>query len=127
MEDNKTKLFTDLLMWQESHRFVLDVYKKTENYPKHELFGLVSQLRRAAVSIPANIAEGYRRKGKNEKLRFFNISQGSLEECRYFLILSKDLNYINDEQFQKLINILEKSSKLLNGYCKQLYEDTRNS
>jgi four helix bundle protein len=127
MTENKTKLFTDLLMWQEAHKFVLKVYKITEVYPKHELFGLVSQFRRAAVSIPANIAEGYRRKGKSEKLRFLNISQGSLEECRYFLILSKDLNYINDEEFKNSINILEKSSKLLNSYCKQLYEDVRNS
>jgi four helix bundle protein len=94
----KTNSFIDLIMWQKSHDFVLESYKVTENYPRNELFGLVSQLRRAAISIPANIAEGYKRKGKIEKLRFFNISQGSLEECRYYLILSKDLNYINNEK-----------------------------
>ncbi|MDR0872282.1 MAG: four helix bundle protein [Prevotellaceae bacterium] len=125
--ENKTNSFTDLRMWQKAHQFVLATYKISENFPKHELFGLVSQLRRAAVSIPANIAEGYKRKGKNEKLRFFNISQGSLEECRYFLILSKDLNYINTEQYQYLINQLEETSKALNSYCKVLYEDTKQN
>lgn len=119
----KTNSFIDLVMWQKSHDFVLESYKVTENYPKSELFGLVSQLRRAAISIPANIAEGYKRKGKIEKLRFFNISQGSLEECRYYLILSKDLNYINNEQYLFLMKKLEDASKSLNSYCKKLYED----
>jgi four helix bundle protein len=119
----KTNSFLDLKMWQKSHDFVLESYKITENYPKEELFGLTSQLRRAAVSIPANIAEGYKRKGKIEKLRFFNISQGSLEECRYYLILSKDLKYINNEQYLLLTDKLEETSKALNSYCKKLYED----
>ena len=119
----KTKSFMDLIMWRKAHDFVLESYKITENYPKKELYGLISQLRRAAISIPANIAEGYRRKGKAEKLRFFNISQGSLEECRYYLILSKDLKYINDQQFLLLTEKMEEASKSLNSYCKKLYED----
>lgn len=81
-------------MWQKAHKFVLSVYKNTASFPKEELFGLTSQFRRAAVSIAANIAEGYKKKGTKDKLRFFNISQGSIEECRYYLILSRDLNYI---------------------------------
>ena len=111
---------------QKSHDFVLEIYKVTENYPKQEQFGLISQIRRAAISIPANIAEGFKRKGKPEKLRFFNISQGSLEECRYYLILSKDLLYIDNEQYLFLTEKLEEASKSLNSYCKKLYEDFKS-
>ena len=121
-----TSSFIDLRMWQKSHDFVLAVYKITDLFPKQELFGLVSQIRRASVSIPANIAEGYRRKGKADKLRFFNFSQGSLEECRYYLILSKDLNYISEEQYSDLKNKLEDASKSLNSYCKKLHENIQN-
>jgi len=77
-----TKTFEDLLVWQKSHEFVLEVYKITKQFPKEEVYGLTSQFRRAAVSISANIAEGYKRKSTKEKLRFYNISQASLEECR---------------------------------------------
>lgn len=120
-----TNSFKDLSMWQKSHDFVLEMYKTTEKYPKEELFGLVSQIRRASVSIPANIAEGYKRKGKVEKLRFFNISQSSLEECRYYLILSKDLSYIYESEYNTLNEKLEDASKSINSYCKKLYEDTQ--
>ncbi|MDR3705082.1 MAG: four helix bundle protein [Paludibacteraceae bacterium] len=115
--------FTDLIAWQKAHVFVLEVYKVTEKFPKHELFGLVSQFRRAAVSIPANIAEGYKRKGKAEKLRFFNISQGSLEECRYFIILSKDLSYIDEMEYNLLTHEIEESSRILNSYCLKISKD----
>jgi four helix bundle protein len=74
------RTFQDLLVWQKAHRFVLDVYRLTEAFPKHELYGLTSQLRRAAVSIPANIAEGFKKKGLADKARFMNTAQGSLEE-----------------------------------------------
>jgi four helix bundle protein len=83
------KSFEDVEVWKKSHNFVLCVYRFTETFPKTELFGLVSQLRRAAVSIPANIAEGFKRIGKADKLRFYNIAQASLEECRCYLILSR--------------------------------------
>lgn len=85
--------FEDVEIWKKSHAFVLKIYRLTENFPKHELFGLTSQLRRAAVSVPANFAEGFKKIGKPDKLRFYNIAQGSLEECRYYLILTQDLNY----------------------------------
>ena len=75
MERQPAKTFTDLIVWQKSHQFVLAVYKLTDNFPTHEPFGLTSQLRRAAVSIPANIAEGFKRRGKQEKKRFLNIAQ----------------------------------------------------
>jgi four helix bundle protein len=87
------KSFRDLIVWQKSHQFVLGVYQISDTFPKKEIYGLISQLRRAAISVPANIAEGFRKKTKNEKLRFMNIAQGSLEESRYYLILAQDLKY----------------------------------
>ena len=87
------RTFQDLLVWQKAHQFVLEVYAFTAGFPKQETYGLSLQMRRAAVSIPANIAEGFRRRGKADKARFMNLAEGSVEECRYFLILSKDLGY----------------------------------
>ncbi|GGD22413.1 four helix bundle protein [Hyunsoonleella pacifica] len=115
---DKTNTFQDLIVWQKGHAFVLEVYKITKSFPKEEVYGLTSQFRRAAVSITANISEGFKRVSAKEKLRFYNISQASLEECRYFLILSKDLGYINDNTLQ--ITLIEEVSKLLNSYCKSI-------
>ncbi len=113
MESRKS--FEDLIVWQKAHEFVLLVYRYTSCFPKHELYGLTSQFRRASVSIAANIAEGFKKK---DKLRFYNISQGSLEECRYYIRLSKDLSYIEDISRLKLI--LEDTSRLLNSYYKAI-------
>ena len=85
------RLFVDLIVWQKAHEFTLSVYKTTRNFPREEIYGITSQFRRAAVSVAANIAEGYVKTGKADKIRFFNMAQGSLEECRYYCILSKDL------------------------------------
>ncbi|NJP20155.1 MAG: four helix bundle protein [Hydrococcus sp. CRU_1_1] len=85
--------FQDLIVWRKAHQFVSSVYRFSSDFPKHEMYGLSSQLRRAAISIPANIAEGFKKKGVSDKLRFYNISEGSIEECRYYLILAQDLNY----------------------------------
>ncbi len=93
MAREKAKKFTDLIVWQKAHQFVLSVYRFTSGFPKEEVYGLTSQLRRAAVSIAANIAEGFKKAGAADKMRFLNISQGSLEECRYYLILANDLSY----------------------------------
>lgn len=112
-----TSTFTDLRAWQFSHTFVLMVYKTTSLYPEDEKYGLTSQFRRAAVSIPANIAEGYKKLSKADKLRFFNIAQGSLEECRYYIILSEDLNYIDKEEANILTEHINKASWYLNAYC----------
>ncbi|WP_047444813.1 four helix bundle protein [Alistipes sp. ZOR0009] len=118
-----TKTFEELKAWQRAHRFTLDVYKISESFPKREDFCLTNQFRRAAISIAANIAEGYKKKGKLDKLRFFNMSQGSLEECRYYLILSKDLNYITEDEKGRLLELLNDSSRLLNSYCKAISDD----
>ena len=108
-----SKEFTNLIVWQKAHELVLSVYKVTAGFPKSELYGLTSQFRRAAVSIPANIAEGYIKSGTADKMRFFNVSQGSLEECRYYCILSKDLGYGETKFLRKQI---DEVGKILNSY-----------
>lgn len=92
----KISSFKDLLVWQKFHELTLDIYKATLALPAEEKYGLSSQMRRAAVSIPANIAEGFRKFSAKDKQRYINISQGSLEELRYYLILVNDLGYISD-------------------------------
>jgi four helix bundle protein len=94
------KSFEDLVVWRKAHAYVLDIYKITEGFPKSELFGLTSQMRRAAVSIPANIAEGFKKRGPRDKVRVLNIGQGSLEESLYYLILSNDLHYADTLSFR---------------------------
>jgi four helix bundle protein len=113
----KTKSFQELIVWQKAHQFVLAVYKMTKIFPKEELFGLTSQFRRAAISIPANIAEGYRKRGKADKARFLNISEGSLEECKYYLILAKDLSY---SEIKSENALAEEISKLLYAYSNKI-------
>lgn len=113
----KAKAFQDLRVWEKSHLFVLGIYRLTRSFPDYELFGLISQMRRAAVSIPANIAEGFKRRGKADKVRFFNIAQGSLEETRYYLILAKDLGYAETEESQKEA---DEVARLLDGYMKAI-------
>lgn len=112
-----SKTFEDVEVWKKSHAFVLAVYRLTENFPKHELFGLSSQLRRAAISIPANIAEGFKKTGKADKARFYNMAQGSLEECRYYLILTKDLGYGDTAQLK---DALEHISRMLEAYRRSM-------
>ncbi|MFZ5633375.1 MAG: four helix bundle protein [Bacillota bacterium] len=113
------KSFEDLVVWQKAHQFVLEAYRFTAKFPDSELYGLTSQLRRAAVSVPANIAEGFKKKGKADKVRFLNIAQGSLEEARYYLILAKDLGYGDTSQLNIL---LEEVSKLLEAYANTILD-----
>lgn len=112
-----TYKFEDVVAWQKAHAFVLEVYRQTRSYPDDERYGLTSQFRRAAVSIEANIAEGYKKLGKADKLRFFNVSQGSIEECRNYIILSRDLEFITPGQFDTLYVLLEDASRMLMLYC----------
>lgn len=122
-----TTRFEDILAWQKAYQFVLMTYRVLARFPNEEKFGLCSQFQRAAVSIPANIAEGYKRLGKADKLHFFNFAQGSLEECRCYLHLSKDLGYIDIKIYDNLYKCLEETSKLLNGYCKGIVNNTYNN
>ena len=111
------KTFQDLIVWQKAHRFVLEIYKISRNFPSDEKYGLTSQLRRAAVSVPANIEEGFPKKTNVNKARFYNISKGSLEEVRYYLILSQDLGYSDN---LILVEELEEVSRLLYFYTKTI-------
>lgn len=111
------KSFRDLLVWRKAHEFVLAVYRYTSGFPRQETYGLALQMRRAAVSIPANIAEGFTRRGKTEKARFMNIAEGSLEESRYYLILAQDLGY---GETSALMTVLEEVSRLLNAYARAI-------
>ena len=108
------KTFRDLLVWRKAHQFVLAIYPFTSAFAKHETYGLSQQMRPAAVSIPANIAEGFRRRGKADKVRFLNIAEGSVEESRYYLILARDLGYGDPDA---LTVLLEEVSRLLNAYA----------
>jgi four helix bundle protein len=117
MAGQSARTFQDLIVWQKAHRFVLTVYMCSEAFPRHEQYGLTSQLRRAAVSIPANIAEGFRRRSRADKARFINIAQGSLEEARYYLILARDLGYADTVE---LLHSIEEVSKILESYASKL-------
>ena len=117
MDKETAKKFTDLTVWKKAHGFVLSVYHLTTAFPKSEIYGLISQLRRAAISIPANIAEGFKRRSSADKVRFMNIAQGSLEECRYYLILTKDLGYADTEGLSAQ---LDEVGRLLAGYSESI-------
>ena len=112
-----TQTFKQLLVCQKAHEFVLAVYKYANSFPKTELYVLTSQFKRAAISIAANIAEGYKKKGKADKARLMNIAQGSIEECQYYLILAYDLGYAESSY---LVNILDEISKMLQSYISKI-------
>lgn len=116
--DGKIITFTDLNAWKEAHFLVLSIYEITKNFPKDELFGLTSQMRRCAVSITSNIAEGFGRQSFKEKLRFYFIAIASLTELQNQLIITKDIKYISISQFNNLYNKSIKSHKILNGLIK---------
>lgn len=107
--------FKDLRVWQRSHALVLEVYRLTESFPHEERFGLVSQLRRAAVSVPTNIAEGSKRRGSQEYARFLNIAEGSRAESEYLLLLSGDLGYLTAEVTEPLFAEIEEIARMLYG------------
>jgi four helix bundle protein len=109
------KNFEDHVVWQKAHTLVLAVCRLIPNLPKSETYGLVDQLKRSAISVPANIAEGFKKRSQLEKLRYYNIAQGSLEECRYYLLLIKDLGLGDSPDLQELVHEV----KMLLGSCIQ--------
>ncbi len=121
MENKKIKSFTDLDAWKEGHKLVLTIYNATSKFPKEEIFGLVSQLRRAVVSITSNIAEGFSRQSVKEKIQFYYIARGSNIELQNQVLIARDIKYINEKSFIDIAEQSVKVSKLINGlirYCK---------
>ena len=119
----KTRNFEDLTVWKLSHKLVLEIYRTSRLFPKEEVYGVTSQIRRAAVSIPANIAEGFVRRSKRDKIRFYNIAQSSLQETKYYLILIKDLGYLHATKQMTLAT--EEIGKMLHGLIESI--DQRDS
>ena len=117
-EKNKIKSFTDLFVWQEGHKLLLMIYKETKKFPKEELFCLISQIRRAAVSITSNIAEGFGRQGYKEKIQFCYLAQGSLIELKNQLLAAKDIGYIEKDDFNRIAEQANKTHQLLQGIIK---------
>ena len=113
----KSQSFREVVAWKRAHAFALAIYKATESFPRHEQFALTSQLRRAASSVPANFVEGFRKRTRPDKIRFYNIAQGSADECLYHLILAHDLKYADTTELQ---TELEEVSRLLQGYINGL-------
>ena len=111
--ESSAKSFRDLIVWQKAHAFVLEVYRVSEMFPAVERYGITSQLRRAAVSIAANVVEGFRKRGPADKVRYFNIAQGSADECLYYLVLVHDLKFADTAALQHL---LDEVSRLLQAY-----------
>ena len=114
MNDNKITSYRDLIVWQRAKDFVIALYRSTEQFPKHELFGLTSQIRRAAVSIPSNIAEGFNRRTKKEQVQFLRVAYGSGAEVETQLIIAKELGYLEDKEYNILKEALDEVMKMLN-------------
>ena len=118
--DRTGKGFRRLIVWQKAHQLVIQVYKLTDKFPKHEIFGLTSQLRRAMVSVPANVAEGYAAGGKGQFGRYLDIAQGSLAEAEYYLILAQDLTYITPTQYEQAESLRAETGFLLHRLIESL-------
>lgn len=114
------KSFKDLIVWQKSIQLCTQIYRITENFPKHELFGLTSQIRRCAVAIPSNIAEGQKRNYKNEFIQFLRIAYSSGAELETQLYISYQIGYLNKNNYDKLNSLLEEIMKMLNSLLKKL-------
>lgn len=115
---NKIQSFTDLNAWKEGHTLVLEIYEKTKLFPSEEKFGLIDQMRRCAVSVTSNIAEGFSRKGNKEKMQFLYTALGSLTELQNQLLIARDISYIDKKEFVKLAGRTVVVSKLINGLIK---------
>ena len=126
-ESRKIKSFTDLFAWQEGHKLVLEIYQKTITFPREELFGLTSQMRRSAASITANLAEGFSRQSYKDKLRFYFISQGSVTELQDQLLIARDIKYINLQEFKNLAIQAITVHKIINGLIKSTKEIVKNT
>lgn len=118
--NNNQKGYRRLIVWQRADELAFQIYVITKKFPREELFSLVSQMRRAAISVPANIVEGYSRTSNKEKIQFYNIARSSLTELEYFLDFSFRLNYLSRNQYDFLIKLRNEAGKLLNGFIKSI-------
>ena len=116
------KTYKEVIVWQKAHQLAIKIYKITKKFPPEEKFGLVSQMRRSAISVPSNIVEGYHRKNYKDALHFFNISESSLKELEYQTLLSYDLNYLNKDEFSKIKNLQNEVGKLLTKWKQTYYK-----
>src|SRR5437879_7653947 len=119
--------FTDSRVWQRSHKLVLEIYRLTGKFPAEEKFGITSQLRRAALSVPTNIAEGSKRQGNQEYARFLNIAEGSLAETEYLLIVSRDLSYLTEDIAKKLLVEIAAIARMLHALRMKVMEENRQA
>lgn len=118
--DNKIQNFTDLDVWKQGHNLVLLVYRLTKKFPREELFGITNQMRRCVVSITSNVAEGFSRQTRKEKVQFYSISVGSLTELKNQLIISRDLGYLSNEEYRSCTELLTSTHRLLNGLIRKI-------
>lgn len=112
------KTFKDAIVWQKGYKLTLHIYECTKVFPKSEEFALKSQLRRAAVSVISNVAEGFKRRGNKEKLFFYRVSESSLEETKCQMLLAKDLSYIEDGEYERFVELANEVGRLLSSWIK---------
>ena len=117
--------FKKIKVWEKSHQLTLDIYRLTSSFPNTEMYGIVQQMRRAVYSIPANIAEGSCRKSDKDFSRYLHISLGSANELEYFVLLSKDLNYIDESKYQIFNDQINEIKKMLSSFIKKLQKETK--
>jgi len=118
--EQKDKGFKGLIVWQKAYALALDIYKASKKFPKDEMYGLVSQIRRAAVSIPAKISEGYERNHRKEYVQFLYVSKGSLGEVETHLLLAKDLGYLSEVEYSTIESTRSETTRFLIGLIKSL-------
>ncbi len=116
MNNKRIQTFTDLIVWKEGHKLVIQVYKVTKNFPAEEIYGITSQIRRASVSVTSNIAEGFSRKNYKEKIQFYYVASASLSEVKNQLLISRDVGYLQVEEYNKLVEQIDSAHKLLNRF-----------
>ena len=127
IKNNKIVSFSDLESWKQAHKLAITIYQITKQFPKEEVFGLISQMRRCAVSITSNIAEGFSRQSYKEKIQFYSMALGSVTEIQNQLLLVRDIKYIDEEDFSQIAEQAITVHKLLNGLIKKSKEKINNS
>lgn len=118
MTNEKIRSFTDLNAWKEAHKLVVMIYRITRSFPKEETYSLIDQMKRCSVSITSNIAEGFSRQSKKEKIQFYYVSKGSLTELQNQLLVAKDVDYLENSEFKSIAEQTVLVHKLMNGLIK---------